>query len=137
MNYSIRSFKILKYLYYFFNSDYGATLSIKQVKVVVGTPRRLVRTEDTQEYLPAKFITHRKYSRIDLRHDIAIIRLKGQIVLSNLIQPVSLIKEVPRAGLDCTVSGWGIVFSVSNLNDTIHAPSPEAECTCLCSSNRL
>lgn len=84
--------------------------------VIVGTPRRLVKSEGTQEQSPSKFIAHKKFSRVNLKHDIAIVRLKGQLVLSEYVQPVRLISSRPGQGMDCTVTGWGMVYSVSNLN---------------------
>lgn len=98
----------------------------------------MVRTTNTQEYAPSKFIIHRKYTRYVFSNDIAIVRIKKQIVYSFAIQPIQLIHEKAKAGIDCTVIGWGAVFTVSNLNDTIRRCSISLnEYTCLCSSNCL
>lgn len=84
--------------------------------VIVGTPRRLFKSDGTQEQSPIKFIAHKKFSRVNLKHDIAIVRLKGQLVLSQYVQPVTLVTSRPGPGMDCTVTGWGMVYSVSYIN---------------------
>ena len=72
-------------------------------------------------------ILHEEYKRSDVKHDIALLRIKPKekranqktgIIFGSRVQPLCLpSSEIQhRAGMNCTISGWG---SVNNEDLTI------------------
>ncbi|XP_067634827.1 serine protease 1-like [Eurosta solidaginis] len=78
--------------------------------VVAGAPNRLLKTYRTVERKVIAVIPHDKYVRKGL-HDIAILRLKTRLPDDNQnIKIISLIDEIPKAGTNCQLVGWGQIF---------------------------
>ncbi|XP_030378272.1 trypsin epsilon [Scaptodrosophila lebanonensis] len=90
----------------------GATkLRPSKIKIVSGTPRRLVRTAHTQVAVVDKVRPHPKYSARRLTNDIGIIKLKDELKIEKkFTEIISLADSPPEAGLQCTVCGWGTVI---------------------------
>ncbi|KAM8719514.1 hypothetical protein ACLKA7_005708 [Drosophila subpalustris] len=89
----------------------GSKLRANRVKIVAGTPRRLVQTKNTQELSVEKIRPHPKYSHTLLTNDIGIIKLKEPIKLNQDFATIIPINDRdPKAGLLCTVVGWGTVI---------------------------
>ncbi|XP_062140509.1 serine protease 1 [Drosophila sulfurigaster albostrigata] len=89
----------------------GAKLRPSRVKIVAGTPRRLVKTGNTQELNVDKVRPHPKYSPSTLANDIGILRLKESIRLDDTFATIiPIVDRDPTAGLLCTVVGWGTVI---------------------------
>lgn len=85
--------------------------------IVAGTPQRMKRTDQTQQFDVAKVIYHPEYSNIRIVNDIGLIKLKGEIEENAFAQVVPLMDSQPNAGLECTVLGWGSLINVSHYNN--------------------
>lgn len=84
----------------------------RQMKVIVGTPRRLVRTENTQEMLVDKIIPHPKYiTGLNHIYDVAIIKLKDEIRLNDEFASIIPLNDQDPIGMKCTIIGWGTILS--------------------------
>lgn len=89
----------------------GAKLRANRVKIIAGTPRRLVQTRNTQELMVEKVKPHPKYSHTLLTNDIGIIKLKEPIRINHdFASIIPLNDRDAKAGLICTVVGWGTVI---------------------------
>ncbi|EDW09624.1 trypsin alpha-3 [Drosophila mojavensis] len=53
------------------------------------------------------FTTHPKYNLDDKMNDVALIRLKSKLELSNSIKTIKLASSTPKHGAPAIVSGWG------------------------------
>ncbi|XP_034472055.1 chymotrypsin-1-like [Drosophila innubila] len=89
------------------------------IKIIAGTPRRLVKTENTQELMVDKIIPHPKYNGITFLNDIGIIKLKDEIRLSEDFANIIPINDRDPTGLKCTLVGWGRVVSNGPLSDEV------------------
>ncbi|KAM8715017.1 hypothetical protein ACLKA7_002120 [Drosophila subpalustris] len=74
------------------------------------TPRRLVKTENTQELRVDKLIPHPKYVSLNLMNDIGIIKLKDEIRLNDQFASIIPLNDRDPTGLNCTVIGWGVII---------------------------
>ncbi|KAL7739148.1 hypothetical protein ACLKA6_010372 [Drosophila palustris] len=79
------------------------------------TPRRLVKTENTQELRVDKLIPHPKY--VSLMNDIGIIKLKDEIRLDDQFASIIPLNDRDPTGLNCTVIGWGVIIEGGPLPD--------------------
>ncbi|XP_007955775.1 kallikrein-8-like [Orycteropus afer afer] len=76
-----------------------------------------------QEMAVAQSIPHPGYnsSSQDHKHDLMLIRLRGQASLGSTVKPIQLADRCPEAGQQCTISGWGTVTSPrENFPDTLN-----------------
>ncbi|XP_034105882.1 putative trypsin-6 [Drosophila albomicans] len=106
----ISSKTILTAAHCLFNK-YGVKLRSNRLKIVAGTPSRLVKTENTQELNVNKVRAHPKYSYPKYPNDIGILRLKESIRLDDTFATIiPIVDRDPKAGLLCTVVGWGTVI---------------------------
>lgn len=82
--------------------------------VVAGTPRRLLKTSNTQERKVKKIIPHPKYTTHDVHDDIGLIHLKSEMQPDgSFVAIIPIADEDSPAGLECTVIGWGAIFEVA------------------------
>ncbi|KAH8309994.1 hypothetical protein KR044_011634, partial [Drosophila immigrans] len=81
-----------------------------RVKVIAGTPRRLVKTGKTQELIVDKVRPHPKYSPSLLLNDLGVLRLRDPIREDDFAAIIPLADRDATAGLLCTVVGWGTVI---------------------------
>ncbi|EDW66454.2 trypsin-3 [Drosophila virilis] len=89
-----------------------------KVKVVAGTPRRLIKTSSTQEFNVEKVKPHPQYSASRLTNDIGVLRLKSEVIPDgNFVAIIPLADNDPPAGLECTVVGWGTVIQYGPIPD--------------------
>lgn len=107
-------------LYIHSQSGMYGRLHPNHVVIVAGTPQRMKRTDQTQQFDAKKIIFHHEYSPLRAVNDIGLIKIKGQIVENAFAQVVPLTDSQPEAGLQCTVLGWGALLNVSYHNNNHH-----------------
>ncbi|KAF5285991.1 hypothetical protein FQR65_LT12988 [Abscondita terminalis] len=82
-----------------------------------------------QRYEIAEFYKHDEFDRDTLMHDIALIRLKNNILFCNGVNAVELAAKEPADGSVCQLSGWGYP---SVTNETVpnlqHANTTKIPC---------
>ncbi|XP_032290597.1 trypsin eta [Drosophila virilis] len=89
-----------------------------KLKVVAGTPRRLLKTSRTQQIKVKKVRPHPEFSAETLSNDIGILLLKSEMQPDeNFVAIIPMAGEDPSAGLKCTVIGWGAIFENGPLPD--------------------
>ncbi|XP_064540248.1 trypsin-3 [Drosophila montana] len=89
-----------------------------KVKVIAGTPRRLIKTSSTQEFSVEKVKPHPQYSSTRLTNDVGVLRLKSEVRQDgSFVAIIPLADQVPLAGLECTVVGWGTVIQYGPIPD--------------------
>ncbi|XP_034473058.1 trypsin-1-like [Drosophila innubila] len=81
-----------------------------KVLIIAGTPRRLVKTENTQEILVDKIVPHPKYDINTAAHDIGIIKLKDEISLNEDFASIIPLIDRDPTGLQCITVGWGTII---------------------------
>ncbi|XP_030572761.1 trypsin eta-like [Drosophila novamexicana] len=93
-------------------------LSRNKLKVVAGTPRRLLETSSTQQIKVKKVRPHPEFSADTLINDIGILLLKSEMQPDGrFVAIIPLVDKDPPAGLKCTVIGWGAIFENGPLPD--------------------
>ncbi|XP_030567821.1 trypsin epsilon-like isoform X2 [Drosophila novamexicana] len=93
-------------------------LSKNDLMVVAGTPRRLLKTSNTQERKVKKIIPHPKYTTHDVHDDIGLIHLKSEMQPDgSFVAIIPIADEDSPAGLECTVIGWGAIFEGGPIPD--------------------
>ncbi|XP_034485031.1 putative trypsin-6 [Drosophila innubila] len=98
----------------------GQKLKANRIKIVAGTPRRLMQTKNTQEILVESIKPHPKYSQTHLTNDIGIIKLKEPIrINADFATIVPINDRDPKAGQLCTVVGWGTVIQYGPTPDEV------------------
>ncbi|XP_051862475.1 duodenase-1-like isoform X3 [Drosophila albomicans] len=99
----------------------GSIAFAKNIKVVAGTTRRLLRNKQSQELTVASVKVHPKYNAFNVHtYDIALIKLKDELDLSEeFVSIIPIASEKPLAGQLCTVIGWGIILEDGPLPDDI------------------
>jgi len=90
----------------------------RRIKVIVGTPRRLLKTENTQEMLVDKIIEHPRYYKFS-GNDIAIIKLKDEISLNDEFASIIPLNDRDPVGMKCTGIGWGAITTQGNMPDEL------------------
>jgi len=76
--------------------------------VVVGAHRKKGGPTDVQEEFKIKTLyRHKGFTMQNLKHDIAVLELKGSAKISEKVSTVCLPKEPLRPGTKCYVTGWG------------------------------
>ncbi|XP_047526412.1 chymotrypsin-2-like [Pieris napi] len=60
-------------------------------------------------YKIKKLILHEKYSKPDIKNDIAIVQIEGKFKFSDKVQPIELLKEMAPIGKKCLLTGWGYI----------------------------
>ncbi|XP_032290331.1 trypsin alpha-3 isoform X2 [Drosophila virilis] len=86
--------------------------------VVAGTPRRLLKTSNTQQIKVKKIIPHPKYIDGEVHDDIGLLHLKGEVQPDGIfVAIIPIADEDPPAGLKCTVIGWGAIFDGGPIPD--------------------
>ncbi|KAH8415341.1 hypothetical protein KR222_004843, partial [Zaprionus bogoriensis] len=115
---------------------YVGKLQARKMQVIAGTPRRLVRTANTQELSVQKIKTHPKYKQTSLAHDVALLILKDEITLNDFANVIPLMDEDPQAGLRCTVVGWGSIIQYGPLPDELINGDVTIDTNAYCSKNR-
>ncbi|XP_062123263.1 trypsin-3-like [Drosophila sulfurigaster albostrigata] len=86
----------------------GSITFAKDIKVVAGTTRRLLRSKHTQELTVASVKVHPMYNYRKKIYDIALIKLKDELDLNEeFVSIIPIASERPLAGQLCTVIGWG------------------------------
>ncbi|XP_030246515.1 trypsin-1-like [Drosophila navojoa] len=91
-----------------------------QLRIFAGTSRRLFRSDDTQELLVKKLITHPKFSHSSLTNDVAVITLKTKVKIDGITADVIPIpNKEPTIGAKCTVIGWGTVIQFGPTPDEV------------------
>lgn len=68
-----------------------------------------------QQISVARFIVHPKYYAFNNDYDVAILVLKKQFKFSSVIKPIPLAKELPLAGSNALISGWGYLIEDSGV----------------------
>ncbi|KAL7739138.1 hypothetical protein ACLKA6_010362 [Drosophila palustris] len=94
-------------------------LVARALTVVVGTPRRLVKTENTQELKVEKLIRHPKWNPDLIINDIGIIKLKDEIRLDDNFASIIPLYSGDPTGLKCTVIGWGSIIAMGPVPDEV------------------
>ncbi|XP_027036778.1 chymotrypsinogen A-like [Pocillopora damicornis] len=75
--------------------------------VVVGAHRRKGSTSVQEEFDVKTLYKHDGFTMNNLKHDIAVLELKGSVKISDKVSPVCLPTEEPAPGTECYISGWG------------------------------
>uniref|UniRef100_A0A182ISK8 Peptidase S1 domain-containing protein n=1 Tax=Anopheles atroparvus TaxID=41427 RepID=A0A182ISK8_ANOAO len=70
-------------------------MSVDLVSVEVGRIRLRIADQRTRAYEPDRFIVHPEYASNKVQHDIALIKLRTDIEMSDYIQPVCLWNRGP------------------------------------------
>lgn len=82
---------------------------------MAGTPNRLVPSDTTIQY-PAKSLTANTNFIRDVKNDIAIIHIKGEIPENNEnIKILKMPSGPPPYDTNCTIIGWGRILRVHYL----------------------
>ncbi|XP_026871476.1 trypsin-like [Electrophorus electricus] len=71
--------------------------------------------EGTEQLLKTdNIIWHPNYNYQTLDYDIMLIKLFHPVKVTDAVRPISLPTGCPFAGMPCTVSGWGSIYSDSS-----------------------
>ncbi|KAK1153359.1 trypsin-like [Acipenser oxyrinchus oxyrinchus] len=72
------------------------------LRIVEGT-EQVMKTDN--------IVWHPSYDYQTLDYDIMLIKLFHTVTVNSFVQPISLPRGCPTAGMDCSVSGWGNTLS--------------------------
>jgi len=97
----------------------GQKFKARKLKIIAGTPRRLVKTENTQELMVDKIIPHPKYNDANVHSDIGIIKLKDEIRLNEDFAKIIPLNDQDPSGLKCTLTGWGKILNKGPIPDEV------------------
>ncbi|KAH8359662.1 hypothetical protein KR093_008199 [Drosophila rubida] len=93
------------------------------MKIVAGTPRRLLRTNHTQEVKVDEIKVHPHYQTtfgLIIKNDIALIKLKDELDINDdFTNIIPLADQKPKVGQRCTIIGWGTILEFGPLPDEI------------------
>ncbi|KAH8358732.1 hypothetical protein KR093_002065, partial [Drosophila rubida] len=90
------------------------------IRIVAGTPRRLLHTNNTQEMEVEQIIVHPQYYSQLVKNDIALIKLKDELDIDDdFVSVLPLTDEEPTIGQECTIIGWGTILEAGPLADDI------------------
>jgi secreted trypsin-like serine protease len=67
----------------------------------------------SQQLRISKIIVHKQYSSRSYLNDIALLKVKDQIVMSNTVRRVCMPLKDVAVGKSCVVTGWGLTESGS------------------------
>ncbi|XP_039499990.1 uncharacterized protein LOC120456919 isoform X2 [Drosophila santomea] len=88
-------------------------LKPKQLMVVAGTPKRLVKGVTTQIMESEVLLPHPKHNKDAHKYDLGLILMKKDLSLGAAVATISLYNKAPVAGVKCSIVGWGTIFQVS------------------------
>ncbi|XP_037919468.1 trypsin-1-like isoform X1 [Hermetia illucens] len=95
---------------FYFNDDNkeGVLRSSSEFSVVMGTMDRFIRTATTLSYTITSFKYHEQFNTEDMRNDIALMFLNGQVPPNfPTVQPISPATYAVQPGSICQINGWG------------------------------
>lgn len=73
----------------------------------------LVGTNDlrngSERYTAERFALHESYDKPRYAYDIALIEVKGTIILNDRVQPIKLSSEEVSEDADLQLTGWGVL----------------------------
>lgn len=88
--------------------------SSSEFSVVMGTMDRFIRTATTLSYTITAFKYHEQFNTEDMRNDIALMFLNGQVPPNfPTVQPISPATYAVQPGSICQINGWGTDAFVS------------------------
>ncbi|XP_028326187.1 anionic trypsin-1-like isoform X2 [Gouania willdenowi] len=68
--------------------------------------------EGTEQYMSVeKIYWHHLYDYKTLDYDIMLMKLVHPVTVNDYVKPIALPKACPLPGTQCTVSGWGNIYS--------------------------
>ncbi|KAH8313386.1 hypothetical protein KR067_005147, partial [Drosophila pandora] len=85
------------------------------LKVVGGTPKRLLMTTYTTNVKVKQFFIHPDYR--GRNHDLALLLLEWELTLTSNVAVVQVTRNPPHDGMECTVVGWGAVVDQGPIAD--------------------
>lgn len=88
-------------------------------RVVVGAHRRLGIAAVEQHFRVKAINEHSGFDNENLKHDIAVIELRGSAKISDKVSTVCLPTKRPRPGTKCYVTGWGLLYGKGPVADTL------------------
>ncbi|XP_051862479.1 mast cell protease 8-like isoform X3 [Drosophila albomicans] len=98
----------------------GSITLAKNIKVIAGTTRRLLRNKQTQELTVASVKLHPNYYEYKKIYDIALIKLKDELDLNEeFVSIIPIANEKPLTGQLCTIIGWGVILEGGPVPDDI------------------
>ncbi|XP_034114258.2 mast cell protease 8-like isoform X6 [Drosophila albomicans] len=113
----------------------GSITLAKNIKVVAGTTRRLLRNKQTQELTVASVKLHPKYYNYNHIYDIALIKLKDELDLNEeFVSIIPIANEKPLAGQLCTSIGWGDMLETGPTPDDIGTGDVTTKSDAYCAS---
>ncbi|XP_039499991.1 putative trypsin-6 isoform X3 [Drosophila santomea] len=92
-------------------------LKPKQLMVVAGTPKRLVKGVTTQIMESEVLLPHPKHNKDAHKYDLGLILMKKDLSLGAAVATISLYNKAPVAGVKCSIVGWGTIFQYGPLPD--------------------
>ncbi|XP_017062898.1 trypsin-3 [Drosophila eugracilis] len=95
-------------------------LQAKKIKVIAGTPKRLVKSGTTQIIDAKKLLPHPKYKKgKSQKYDVGIVLIKEDLEMGPAVASISLYDRAPVANIKCTIVGWGTVIQYGPLPDLV------------------
>ncbi|KAH8419649.1 hypothetical protein KR009_000235, partial [Drosophila setifemur] len=91
----------------------------KSMRVVAGTPKRLVKTDSTQTYKVRRLLGHPNYRTKGHKYDVGLVILDDEVLPTAAIAIIPLANSEPEAGMKCTVLGWGTIIQYGPLPDEV------------------
>ncbi|KAH8409823.1 hypothetical protein KR222_009054, partial [Zaprionus bogoriensis] len=89
------------------------------ITLVAGTPRRMVRTANTQELSIKKIKVHPKFVMSGVFNDVALLILEQEVILNDFVAVIPLVDDYPEPGTQCTAIGWGRLMVNGPLPDEL------------------
>ncbi|KAH8358796.1 hypothetical protein KR093_002515, partial [Drosophila rubida] len=90
------------------------------IRIVAGTPRRLFRTNNTQEMEVEEIKVHPQYYSQLIKNDIALIKLKDELDINEeFVSIIPVADQKPTVGQKCTIIGWGSILENGPVPDDI------------------
>lgn len=85
-------------------------------RVVVGAHKRLGFTSIEKAFRVKAIHMHEDFTMETLKHDIAVLELRGSATISDEVSTVCLPSEETKPGTECFVTGWGLVSESEQAN---------------------
>lgn len=77
--------------------------------VVVGVHKRLGITSVEKVFRVKTLHKHSGFTMDNLKHDIAVLELRGSVTVSDKVSTVCLPTDAPKPGTKCYITGWGLL----------------------------